>query len=240
MLNIVIPMAGLGSRFQKVGYDRPKPFIDVLGKGMIEHVLDNLHIPNAQFILVMQKDHLPFYHQHLLNKFKIEIVTVEGLTMGSVCTVLAAHRLINNEQPLMIANSDQLVDIPIADFVKDSHSRKLDGSILTFINPDKDAKWSYVAVDQSQLVIQAREKVAISDRATVGIYLFAQGKSFVENAIDMIVQNERSNNEFYTCPLYNYLIRRNLKIGVFDIPRNSMHGLGTPEDLEIFLRRKSL
>ncbi|HEG4692273.1 TPA: glycosyltransferase family 2 protein [Campylobacter jejuni] len=233
-MNIVIPMAGLGSRFVKAGFDKPKPFIDVLDKPMIVRVLENLKYKGARYILIARKEHLTKEKKlvdEIKNNFNVEFIAIDKLTEGTACTVLYARKYINNDTPLMIANSDQIVDIDIADFINDSFKRGLDGSILTFIDKEKNPKWSFVKLN-NDLVVEVKEKEAISEFATVGIYFFNKGKIFVEGAIDMIIENDRINNEFYTCPVYNYAMKNDAKIGIYNIDFFQMHGIGTPEDLE--------
>ncbi|EAH8792476.1 glycosyltransferase family 2 protein [Campylobacter jejuni] len=235
-MNIVIPMAGLGSRFAKAGFDKPKPFIDVLGKPMIVRVLENLKYKGARYILIARKEHLIKEKKlvdEIKNNFNVEFIAINKLTEGTACTVLYARKYINNNTPLMIANSDQIVDINIGDFINDSFKRGLDGSILTFIDKEENPKWSFAKLNNN-LVVEVKEKEAISEFATVGIYFFNKGKIFVESAIDMIIENDRVNNEFYTCPVYNYAIKNGVKIGIYNIDFSKMHGIGTPEDLEIF------
>lgn len=238
MINIVIPMAGLGSRFAKAGYEKPKPFIDVDGKPMIVRVLENLAYPDARYILIARKEHME-KEKELVEKIEKEFnaifISIDKLTEGTACTVLYARKYINNNEPLLIANSDQIVDMNIADFIDDSSERKLDGSILTFIDEFKDPKWSFAKIDGNNLVTEVKEKVVISKFATVGIYLYSRGKDFVDSTIDMIIENERVNGEFYTCPTYNYAIKENAKIGIYNIDYIQMHGIGTPEDLKIYL-----
>lgn len=236
MINIVIPMAGAGSRFAKAGYKKPKPFIDVLGKPMICHVLDNLDMPDAKFILLARKEHYgnePETIQWIKDNYNVEFVLVDKLTEGAACTVLHAHRLINNDIPLLVANSDQIVDMNVADYVDDSNARNLDGSVLCFL--DNDTKWSYAKVDENGYITEIKEKVVISEYATVGIYYFTKGRIFVENAIDMFVRNERVNNEFYVAPVYNYAIAKDNRFGIYNIDMNQMHGTGTPEDLDKYI-----
>lgn len=237
-VNIVIPMAGAGSRFVKAGYKDPKPFIDVAGKTMIERVLENLYYPNARYILIARKEHLEARINlagEIKKKYNVEFVTVDKLTEGTVCTVLHARKLINNDKPLIIANSDQIVDIDFKDFVDDCLNRKLDGSILTFLDRENNPKWSFAKTDEYGVVTEVKEKQLISNRATVGIYMWNKGSDFIDSSIDMIARNERVNNEFYTCPTYNYLIENGKKIGIYDIEFEQMHGTGTPEDLDIYL-----
>ena len=133
-------MAGAGSRFSKAGYAKPKPFIDVAGKPMIVRVLENLAYPDAKFFLVARKEHIEAeigLAQQIERDFNATFIPINNLTEGTACTVLYARKYINNDQPLLIANADQIVDLGITEFIKDCFNRKLDGSILTFI----DKKW---------------------------------------------------------------------------------------------------
>jgi len=231
-------MAGEGSRFVKAGYDIPKPFIDVHGKPMIIRVLENLFYPDARYILIARKEHMEKESELVVSiekEYNAKFISIEKLTEGTACTVLHARRIINNDEPLLVANSDQIVDISIEDFIGDCFERKLNGSILTFVDPHKDTKWSFARIDKNKLVTEVQEKVPISNYATVGIYLFARGRDYVDSAIDMIIGNDRINNEFYTCPTYNYAIKNGKKIGIFNIKFEEMHGLGTPEDLDFYL-----
>ena len=239
MINIVIPMAGEGSRFKNDGYEKPKPFIDVLGKPMIVRVLENLSYPEARYLLIARKEHMNKEKdlvKSIERDFNVVFLALENLTEGTACTVLYARKYINNNEPLLIANSDQIVDINIEDFVIDCIKRDLDGSILTFIDKYKDPKWSFAKIDDRGMLIEVKEKVVISKYATVGIYLYTKGKHFVNAAIDMIINNDRVNNEFYTCPTYNYAIKNGMNIGIYNIDYKQMHGLGTPDDLKKYLK----
>ena len=233
-INIVVPMAGAGSRFANAGYNEPKPFIDVMGKPMIGRILENLVCNNGRYILIPRQEHLHKVKElvtKIENEFNAVFHPIGHLTEGAACTVLHARQFINNDEPLIIANSDQIVDIIFQDFVDDCMERDLDGSIMTFKDPEKNTKWSFARTDSSGLVVEVREKVPISNFATVGIYMFRRGRDYVNAAIDMIVNNDRVNNEFYVCPVYNYAIKEKNNIGVYEIPFEAMHGVGTPEDL---------
>lgn len=239
MLNVVIPMAGAGSRFVQAGYKMPKPFIDVAGKPMIVRVLENLSYPNVNFYLIARKEHLESQSvvvEQIKKDFKAMFITIDKVTEGAACTVLYARRYINNNTPLLMVNSDQIVDISFADYVGDCLKRKLDGSIMTFIDRYRDLKWSFAKVDSNGLVTETKEKIAISEYATVGAYLFSKGRDFVNAAIDMIAANDRVNNEFYVCPIYNYAIKEGRRIGVYNINLEQMHGMGTPIDLDVYIK----
>jgi NDP-sugar pyrophosphorylase family protein len=232
-------MAGEGSRFVKAGYKLPKPFIDVGGKPMISCVLDNLDSKNFDVVLLARTAHLeaePGLAETLMEEHGSRIVKVDRLTEGSVCTILLARREIDRNAPLLIANCDQIVDFDCATFIKDCLDRKLDGSILVFREPDRDTKWSYALVNDDGIVVETREKVAISDLATVGIYFFAKAAHFIDAAIDMMARNDRVNNEFYTCLVYNYMIAQGQRVGIYEIAQDAMHGIGVPEDLDVYIR----
>ena len=237
-MNIVIPMAGMGSRFANAGYELPKPFIDVAGKPMIVRVMENLAQINAKFILLSRKEHLQ-NNQDLISQiqsqFNSTFVAIDTLTEGTACTVLFARNLLNADEPVVIANSDQIVDSCFSQYIEDAKERNLDGSILTFIDAELNPKWSFAKIDDQGFVTQVQEKKAISEYATVGIYYFQCANELVDAIIQMIIENDRTNNEFYICPVYNYLIRGGKKIGIFNINQSQMHGIGTPEDLKCYL-----
>jgi len=237
-MNIIIPMAGKGSRFQDAGYVFPKPLIDVNGTTMIEVVIQNLKVSGEHtFIFVVQKEHFESYDLYnLLDRAtgqKSEIVQIDGITEGAACTVLTALPYINNDEELIIANSDQFVDIDIDEFIEKARSNVWDGGIITF--KARHPKWSYARVDDHNRVLEVAEKKLISENATVGIYYFKKGKDFVEAAKSMIKKNIRYNNEFYVCPVFNELILQDKEVYIHEITKDKMHGLGTPEDLNSFL-----
>jgi dTDP-glucose pyrophosphorylase len=238
MINVVIPIGGAGSRFARSGFTKTKPFIDVAGKAMIERVLENLVFPNANYIIIARRDQIDSeldLVSEIKKKYRATFILLDRLTEGTACSVLYARSLINNDTPLLIANSDQIVDFNLIAFIEDALARNLDGSILTFKDVSRNPKWSFALLDNSGMVQEVQEKKAISEFATVGIYLYNRGEDFVEAAIEMILQQDKVNSEYYTCPTYNYLIKANKKIGIYVIPAESMHGVGTPEDLQAYL-----
>lgn len=237
MINIVIPMAGEGRRFVEAGYSEPKPFVDVAGAPMIERVLENLYMPDTKFILIARTSHVRSHEEimrGLQSRYAIKLLMIDKLTDGAACTVLLSSRLINADTPLLIANSDAVIDINISDFINDSDKRELDGSILTF--PADHPKWSYAAIDDDGLVNRVVEKEVISPHATAGYYYFRSGREFINSAAEMISYNERVKNEFYVAPAYNYAIAAGAKFGIYGMTEEQMHGLGTPEDLLDYLK----
>lgn len=233
-MNVLIPMAGAGSRFAKAGYSFPKPLIDVNGKPMIQTVVENLGI-DANYIFIVQKEHREKYNlDSMLNLIapNCRIIEVDGVTEGAACTTLLAEEYIANEQPLIIANSDQWVDWNPIEFMYKMQELNADGGIVTF--KATHPKWSYAKVDNDGMVTKVAEKDPISDNATVGFYYWKHGRDYVECAKDMIALEKRVNDEFYVCPVFNEAILEGKKIFAHNV--NEMWGLGTPEDLETYLR----
>ena len=237
-LNVLIPMAGAGSRFEQAGYTFPKPLIDVRNKPMIQVVVENLNI-DANYIFIVQKKHRDKYNLDTLLKLivpKCNIVEVDGLTEGAACTALLAKSLIDNDSPLFFANSDQFVEWDSNEFMYKMQETNADGGIVSF--KATHPKWSFAKVNkETGLVEEVAEKNPISDIATVGYYYWKHGSDFVKYAEKMIENNIRVNNEFYVCPVFNEAIKDKKEIRVFEA--NKMWGLGTPEDLNTFLEKHS-
>lgn len=233
-------MAGLGSRFEKEGYEDPKPLIKVHGVPMIKLVIDNLRpSQDHRFIFICQKEHVLEYGlSEKLSQWapESEIISINGLTEGAACTVLKARDYIGFDDHLMVANCDQFVDISIDTYLSVLSQNELDGLIMTMTADDP--KWSFARINDENLVTEVAEKEVISNEATVGIYNFKRGGDFLYGADEMINQNFRVNNEFYVAPIYNYLIARKNKIGIYNIGSefDGMYGLGIPSDLEKFLK----
>lgn len=239
MINIVVPMAGRGSRFANAGYTTPKPLIPVGGKPMIQWIIENVRPSQPhRFTFICLEEHLHTYPEVPATLRRLcpgcNIVTVKHVTEGAACTVLLAREHIDNDEPLMIANSDQYVELNIDDYLAAMAREQADGLIMTFWS--ENPKWSYCRLDQAGWVNEVVEKKVVSNEATVGIYNFLRGRDFVRAADRMIAENLRVNNEFYVAPAYNQLIAGGQKIVVARTGREQagMYGLGIPEDLDFF------
>jgi dTDP-glucose pyrophosphorylase len=239
MLNIVLPIAGRGSRFAVAGYRQPKPLIPVHGAPMIAAVARNVrpHRPH-RFIFVALAEHLE--RGGLRDALEeaapgCVIVPVHEVTEGAACTVLLARQYINSSDPLMLANSDQWVDVGIDAYLDAMDTQRADGLIMTM--KADDPKWSFVGLDSRNFVTRVVEKEVISHEATVGIYNFRHGSAFVRAAEAMIAKDLRVNNEFYVAPVYNELIEEGARIAIYNVGREGagMYGLGIPSDLDKFL-----
>ena len=233
-LNVLIPMAGAGSRFAQAGYTFPKPLIQVNEKPMIQVVVDNLAL-YAHFIFVVQKEHRIKYNIDTMLDLiapNSTVVEVDGLTEGAACTALLARDIIDNDAPLFFANSDQYVEWDPIEFMYNMQETQADGGIVTF--KATHPKWSFAKVDENGFVTEVAEKNPISDNATVGYYYWKHGSDFVKYADQMIANDSRVNNEFYVCPVFNEAITDGKKVRIYEA--DDMWGLGTPEDLEYYLK----
>ncbi len=237
LINVVIPMAGLGSRFKEVGYTLPKPLINVFGKPMIQRVVENLKSKkyDLNFTFIVQKEHSEKYCLNYILPLicsNSNIIYIDNLTEGAACTVLTSKKIIDNDIKLIIANSDQLLEWDIDEFIDEAIRQNSDGAISTF--KSNEPKWSYAKTNEAGNVIKVAEKEVISSNATTGIYYWKHGKMFVEYAERMINKGIRVKNEFYVCPVFNEAILDNKKITIQECKK--MWGLGTPEDLKYYLQ----
>lgn len=233
-LNVLIPMAGAGSRFAQAGYTFPKPLIEVNGRPMIQVVVENLNI-QANYIFLVQREHFEQYNlKYLLNLIApgCKYMLVDQLTQGAAATTLLARDLINNDNPLLIANSDQFIEWNSNECLYAFSADDIDGGILTF--EATHPKWSYAKIGSNGFVEEVAEKKVISNLATVGVYYWRSGRDYVRYAEEMIMKDIRTNNEFYVCPVFNQAIADGKRIRTKSVER--MWGMGTPEDLNYFLQ----
>ena len=234
-MKILIPMAGAGSRFAKEGYTFPKPLIDVMGKPMIQVVVENLDF-DCEYIFLVRREHIEKYEGILdtlqrITNGRCSYVQVDELTEGAACTALLAKDLINVEESLLIANSDQFIEYQPKNFESLKNLTDVDSIVFTFnaVHP----KWSFVKTNSRGFVTEVAEKRPISDIATCGIYWYRKGSDFVKYAEKMIDKDIRVNNEFYIAPVYNELIQDGKTLIPFYV--ENMWGIGTPEDLTYFM-----
>ena len=236
-LNILIPLAGKGSRFQKQGYLFPKPLIEVNDKPMIQKVIENISI-DANYFFIVLKEHVDKYNLNYVLKNlepNCKIIVCDNITEGAACTSLLARKYIDNNNPLLMANSDQIIKWDSSQVMYSFANSEIDGGILTF--ESSHPKWSYAKVDKNNYVIEVAEKKPISNLATVGIYYWKKGSDYVKYADQMIKKNIRVNNEFYVCPVFNEAIIDSKKIITKNV--EEMWGIGTPEDLNFYLSRNN-
>lgn len=234
-MNLIIPMAGDGSRFLNKGYTTIKPLIEFNGKPMIENVIEPFKKFNkiSKIIAIVRQDHVEDFD--LVERLKciipdIAIVVLSKRTEGAACSILEAEKYINNDEELAICNCDNIIQVNSLDI-------DAKGKIYTFEDASLSTKWSYVKIDYTGMVTEVQEKKPISTHATAGLYLWKHGSDFVNAAKSMISQNIRYNNEFYLAPVYNENIKCGHRIEIENVI--SVDIVGTPEDLGTYLKKSS-
>jgi dTDP-glucose pyrophosphorylase len=235
MINIVIPMAGEGSRFKDVGIETPKPLIEIDGKTLIEHSVSTLGIA-GRFIFITKKYSDPLDNEKLskiLSKLApnhIEICT-DKPQYGTSYSALLAKDYINNDEELILTNCDQHLVWDPESFLEKSRANGIDGSIL--VHNSSSHKHSY-AVIKNNFVAHLAEKNPVSSDALVGLHYWKHGKDFVQSAENLVAECVKDSKESYVSLTYNYLIESGKKIIAHAISANSYISLGTPRDLEIY------
>lgn len=235
MINIVIPMAGLGSRFSDAGFDRPKPLIEIDGKTLIQHSIESIGIDGRYIFITREyknKEHNKEITQILSDIVPDHIeIRVSGKQYGTSYSAMFAKDYIDNDDELILTNCDQRLEWDPQDFLRMSRSHGIDGSILT--HESSSHKHSY-AVISNGLVTHLAEKNPISNNALVGLHYWKHGKDFVRSAEKLIEACRIDGKESYVSLTYNYLISENKNIIAYQVPANSYIPLGTPRDLEIY------
>jgi dTDP-glucose pyrophosphorylase len=237
MTNVVIPMAGAGRRFTDAGYTVPKPLLEVDGVHMLQKVVWGCNM-GGRYIYIVQKSHSEEYNlKELLPTFTpaldVVVLEVDEITEGAAASVLVAKEYIDNDELLVICDSDGLVEWdPIKFLVEVGEGRHLDGAIATFSG--EGSRWSYVELNEKNLASKVVEKEQISSNACAGVYYWRHGSDFVAYAEDMIAKDERVNGEFYVAPVYNKAIEDQKAVGIYNV--DSYTSLGTPEDYEKYTK----
>lgn len=241
-LQILIPMAGLGSRFQKEGYKISKPLIPVSGKEMVVQAVDSL--PKAEnYTFVLREEHLKDSNiKTLLEKeFNIKsLISVAETTEGQACTCLLAKDELDLEAPLLIAACDNAV---VMDYQKFDDLTKSDTQVAPFVfknyfNANRFPQmYGWVKSDKQDNVENVSVKVPLSenvkeDYGIVGAFYFKKAKYFLEAAYDMIEKNQRVNNEFYVDTLINNAVELGFNTKIFLIDKYICWG--TPNDLKSY------
>jgi dTDP-glucose pyrophosphorylase len=235
-MNIIMPMAGAGKRFVETGYTVPKPFIDVNGASMYRKSLGALYSPGDRLIVVTQEDHQPYFEAEPAYSVQPNKVFLTQKTEGAACSVLAARAFIDNDDPLIILNCDQLVRFDRFNWACLANNSEVDA--IVFIFQATGNKWSYARLNEKLQIEQIAEKVEISQWATCGIYWWRHGYQFVEAADKMIAREARVNGEYYVAPTLNELISAGGLVLPFMV--DEMISLGTPEALKDYLAVRQL
>jgi len=238
MLQVLIPLAGKATRFQERGHTFPKPLFEIGNRSMIEIVLENLSPPPpVHYTFICRKEHLSqFYLGDMLRLLApgCRVLPLENETAGALCSVLLAVDQLNLDEEVLVANGDQFISASLKPFWDACRQPGIDGCILTFTATHP--RWSFAKTDAQGKVIAVAEKRPISKQATAGLYYFRRGRDFIEASERMILKGLTTSGQFFVCPVYNELILAGKNIRTHHLPEGAMHSLGTPEDLDVFMK----
>lgn len=235
-MNILIPMAGLGSRFPSHTYPMPKPLIEVNGESMISRAIRSLNLEGNYFFVLAKNQFTELVRETILAlKPESKFCEIDYITEGPANSALLFRREIDNDQELVIANCDQIMEWNSINFLH--NVRLYDGAVVTY-HTDTD-KNSYARLDKNGMVVEIREKEVISNVSLNGIHYWKKGSYFVNSADKMIeLQDRAPNGEFYIGPTYNHMIRQGFKVGIYHIPNEQHHPVGVPDDLKKYLEHE--
>jgi len=239
-MNVLVPMAGLGSRFSDRGYKLPKPLIEVSnGETIIDVSLGCFYNPSFNYIFIVMKEHCEQYG--IDKKLKAitpncDIVKIDYLTDGQANSALLGEEYYNNSTPLFIANSDNYFHWDFNNFVNKMNVSDVDASVVTIEDYSRNKSWSYAKTDKNGLIIKTAEKDPISNNPLVGCFYWKHGRDFSKYTKQMIEKDIRVNNEFYIAPVYNEAIEDGKQCVIYNI--EGFKPLGNPEELEEYLKWK--
>ena len=237
-MQIVITMAGLGSRFRKAGYTVPKYEIEVFGRSLFSWSMESLRgffLPdNDYYFIVRREDNAaPFikseWEKIAGDPLRVHVIELDAPTDGQATTAMLAAPMWRKDDSLLIYNIDTYVEA----YQMKAEDIQGDGFIPCFSAPGDH--WSFVAVDENGDATEVREKVRISDNCTLGAYYFATCKLY-EDMYDEYYKDPSNleKGEKYVAPLYNHMIRKGMKVRISLVDGKCVHVLGTPEELHLF------
>jgi dTDP-glucose pyrophosphorylase len=160
------------------------------------------------------------------------VIELDYLTEGTACSIMTAREHFEDGSDIFVSNCDQHIEWDSEQAESIMNNPYNSGMIPSFHCPSRSPKWSYALVDDRQNIKRVAEKDPISEWATVGYYWWRDGTQFIESVERMIQADDRVNNEFYTCPVFNHTIALEGIGNIKHISVDVMQGLGTPEDLK--------
>ena len=235
-MNLVIPIASNSKFFNLEDYGYPKPLIEIMGKPMIQRVIENITEGNKfdKIIFIIKQEDSDKYHLdntlRLLSPSKTEIIKLRTDTQGALCSVLLAIEHINNSEPLIISNADQIFLGGLSEYFIKFNDSDFEAACLTFksVHP----RWSYIRLDSKNYVIETAEKKPISKNAIAGLYLYKNGTDFIKYAMSSIRHGSDIDGIYFISPVFNEFVLDNKKVGNFLVPNDNYHTFYSPQKIE--------
>lgn len=232
-------MSGSSQAFKEAGYSYPKNLAEMAGQPMIQHVMEALQplkSIGATFICAVRRDENRKHHTGKVLQLMdpdITVLEINETTSGAACSALLAVDYINNNEPLIITNGDQILKgVDLAGIIRHFQREKWDAGVVVF--EDIHPRWSFVKCNPEGMVIETAEKRPISKFATAGFYYFAKGSDFVRAAMEMLKKDAHLDGLFYICPTLNEMILKQARIGIHPIDRTGYRSLATPSDVQAY------
>lgn len=240
LMLLLIPIGGLGTRFTKANYSKPKPLINVLGKPIIFWLLDNLNLVNITHIIIPYNPCLkPYRFEDLLKKkypnLSFIFVSLDGNTEGASHTIKFAleklEQLLIPDQPILSLDSDNFYTIDIlSKFISNLNKN----SVIVFKDETIEPIYSYSKVNSNNQIIEIKEKNKISNFANTGGYGFNSWKQLLENINFIMDKKIKQKDEYYTSTVINEMIKKDYKFNIIEIPSDKFICLGTPLQVRLF------
>lgn len=238
-MNIVIPMAGIGSRFKQEGYRFNKPLINIVGRPMILWVLDNLNIGTNDTVHLAYNDFIEQDIGTLVKKeypeLNVRSTVLTSQTRGAAETLFAMLKNFSDTELSMPVLSLDCDSIYFYDVI--SEFRKIgSGTCFYFNDKGKNPIFSYIKMNENDIV-EIKEKIRISDHANTGAYGFPSGTTLLEYCTTVLDQGVGTKGEYYTSNIVNLMIRDGRCFKGVNVPVDSFACVGTPVQLKHFLAR---
>ena len=233
-MRVIVLAASPSDDYQSIGSFYPKNLFEIREKPLIQYVIESLsslRANKASFIFMISAKEDQVYHTGRVIKLldqSADIVTVHNSTSGALCTALLAVDHIKHDEELVIINGDIIIDDNLSDIIQSFRESNSEAGVITFesVHP----RWSYVKLDQDDLVIEAAEKKPISKNALTGFFWFSRGQNFLQAAESTIIKNSSLNDVFYISPVLNDLVLKQAKIRIYQIDKSRYHSLKQPSD----------